>query len=91
MYDGGPPHFVETGHRFPADLDADVTALDMGATIKPDPAAAQYLARYIAFDGKLAAILLVANLCRHDKGFLQWAPAWHFIQRIQPWPMRTCL
>src|SRR5712691_7122363 len=34
----------------------------------------------LRFDGKLAAIPLVANLCRHDKGFLQWAPpAWHCI------------
>ncbi|HEY0831141.1 MAG TPA: alpha/beta fold hydrolase [Candidatus Dormibacteraeota bacterium] len=40
------------------DLNVDLTTLDTGATIKPDPAAAQYLARYIAFDGKLAVPVL---------------------------------
>ncbi|HET9781688.1 MAG TPA: prolyl oligopeptidase family serine peptidase [Candidatus Dormibacteraeota bacterium] len=35
------------------DLNADLRALNAGATIKADPAAAQYLERYVSFDGRL--------------------------------------
>jgi pimeloyl-ACP methyl ester carboxylesterase len=35
------------------DLNADLRTLDAGATIKADPAAAQYLERYVSFDGQL--------------------------------------
>lgn len=35
------------------DLNADLQALNAGATIKADPAAAQYLERYVSFDGRL--------------------------------------
>lgn len=40
------------------DLGADIRALNAGATIKADPAAAAYLERYITFDGKLAIPVL---------------------------------
>ncbi|TMC54811.1 MAG: hypothetical protein E6J20_02455 [Chloroflexi bacterium] len=40
------------------DVNADIRALDAGATIKADPAAAAYLDRYISFDGNLAVPML---------------------------------
>ena len=40
------------------DLSADLRALNAGATIKPDQAAAAYLARNISFDGRLAVPVL---------------------------------
>jgi pimeloyl-ACP methyl ester carboxylesterase len=40
------------------DLQADLGRLNAGARIKPDPAAAQYLARFISFDGKVAVPVL---------------------------------
>ena len=40
------------------DLNADLRALNAGATIKADPAAAQYLERYVSFDGQLQAPVL---------------------------------
>src|SRR5207253_9577527 len=40
------------------DVNADIRALDAGATIKADPAAASYLNRYITFDGNLSVPML---------------------------------
>jgi pimeloyl-ACP methyl ester carboxylesterase len=40
------------------DLNADLRALNAGATIKADPAAAQYLERYVSFDGNLQVPVL---------------------------------
>ncbi len=40
------------------DLNADLRALNAGATIRPDPAAAAYLARFISFDGQLSVPVL---------------------------------
>ena len=40
------------------DVNADIRALDAGATIKADPAAASYLNRYISFDGNLSVPML---------------------------------
>ena len=40
------------------DLNADLRTLDAGATIKADPAAAQYLERYISFDGQIRVPVL---------------------------------
>ena len=40
------------------DLQEDVRTLNAGATIKPDPAAAAYLDRYITFDGDLVVPVL---------------------------------
>lgn len=43
------------------DLASDLRTLDAGATIKADPAAAQYLERYITFDGQLAVPVLAIH------------------------------
>ena len=40
------------------DLSADLRTLDAGANIKADPAAAQYLVRYVSFDGQLSVPVL---------------------------------
>jgi pimeloyl-ACP methyl ester carboxylesterase len=40
------------------DLSADLRALNAGATIKADPAAAEYLERYVSFDGQLQVPVL---------------------------------
>jgi pimeloyl-ACP methyl ester carboxylesterase len=40
------------------DLGADLKTLNAGATIKADPAAAQYLERYVSFDGQLQVPVL---------------------------------
>jgi hypothetical protein len=40
------------------DLNADLRALNSGATIKADPTAAQYLERYVSFDGQLQVPVL---------------------------------
>ncbi len=40
------------------DLGADLRALNAGATIKADPAAAAYLQRYVTFDGQLSVPVL---------------------------------
>jgi pimeloyl-ACP methyl ester carboxylesterase len=40
------------------DLQADLRRLNAGTRIKPDPAAASYLARFISFDGKLGVPVL---------------------------------
>ena len=40
------------------DLGADLSALNAGATIKADPAAAAYLQRYVTFDGQLSVPVL---------------------------------
>lgn len=43
------------------DLNADLRILDAGANIKADPAAAQYLERYISFDGQLQLPVLAVH------------------------------
>ncbi len=43
------------------DLSADLRTLNAGATIKADPAAAQYLERYISFDGHLQVPVLAVH------------------------------
>lgn len=43
------------------DLNADLRTLNAGATIKPDPAAAQYLERNISFDGELKVPVLAVH------------------------------
>ncbi|HKC18553.1 MAG TPA: alpha/beta fold hydrolase [Candidatus Dormibacteraeota bacterium] len=40
------------------DLNSDLRALNAGATIRADPAAAQYLERYVSFDGQLQVPVL---------------------------------
>ena len=43
------------------DLNVDLRTLNAGATIKADPAAAQYLERYISFDGQLQVPVLAVH------------------------------
>ncbi len=43
------------------DLDADLSALNAGATIKPDSRAVAYLDRYISFDGEITVPVLTAH------------------------------
>lgn len=43
------------------DLNADLRTLNAGATIKADPEAAQYLERYISFDGSLQIPVLAVH------------------------------
>jgi pimeloyl-ACP methyl ester carboxylesterase len=43
------------------DLNADLRVLNAGATIKADPVAAQYLERYISFDGQLQVPVLAVH------------------------------
>ena len=43
------------------DLNADLAALNAGATIKPDARAVAYLDRYISFDGAIAVPVLTAH------------------------------
>jgi dienelactone hydrolase len=43
------------------DLNADLAALNAGATIKPDARAVAYLDRYISFDGAIAVPMLTAH------------------------------
>jgi hypothetical protein len=42
-------------------LDADLSALNAGATIEPDPQAVAYLDRYISFDGNLSVPVLTMH------------------------------